>query len=520
MPATRLTRAIRSTILMASLLISWSVDVPRARAQEAAAPGSTASATIAPLAALEKSLVDAIARAERSVVAISRQRRPLGAARPAAPGERVEGRDEPRDAERVGLVPERTPEDPDFVPQDYATGVVVDRSGLIVTAYHALGDVARSRYWVTWQRKPYEATVRAADPWLDIAVLKIAADNLEPIRFGDARTLRRGQFVVALGNPYAIARDGLPSATWGIVSNLSRRAPPAGGGDERRAAAGGETLHHYGTLIQTDARLSLGTSGGALLNLQGEMIGLTTTLAALEGYETSAGFAIPVDDVFQRTLETLKAGRKAEYGFLGVAPELLSLEERQAGGQGVRVRRAVPGTPAAKAGLLPDDLITHVAGTPIVDSTDLIRELSKWPVEAKIQLTVQRGVAQRGVPPKPIAVPVELSKKHLAGTRPPVAETPDPVWRGLRVDYSTAVSRFESKSRELDPQGCVVIADVQRDSPAWNAGLRPGAFISHVGSQRVSKPREFYALVEPQAGAVAVRVSLADAKSDVRQIAP
>lgn len=498
---------------LASVALAALGCVPGAvSAQEAGSPGTPAPA----IAALERSLMESIARAERSVVAISRQPRPGTSPRGGVAGER----DDARDADRIGLVPERSPEDPDFVPQDYATGVIVDRGGLIVTAYHALGDVARSRYWVTWQRKPYEATVRAADPWLDLAVLKIAADNLEPIKFGDARDLRRGRFVVALGNPFAIARDGHPSATWGIISNLSRRAPPAGGADDRRAAAPGETLHHYGTLIQTDARLHLGTSGGALVNLQGEMIGLTTTLAALEGYETAAGFAIPVDDVFLRTLETLKAGRKAEYGFLGVAPELLTLEERQAGGTGVRVLRAVPGTPAAKAGLLPDDLITHVAGVPIVDSTDLIRELSKWPVEAKVNLTVQRGVAARGVTPKPLTVQVELAKKHLASSRPSLATVPDSTWRGLRVDYATAVPRFESKSREMDPQGCVLIADVDRDSPAWKAGLRPGGFISHVGTQRVGKPREFYSLVASLTGDVALRLSLSDAKSEVRRVTP
>jgi len=511
--------AIAGALMMLSLHSAEFGQVGVVQAQDAgSSPGATTPS--AALVALERSLVDSIARAERSVVAISRQRRERTDNRGAGAGDRIEGRDDPRENDRVGLVPERTPDDPDYVPLDYATGVVVDRGGLIVTAYHALGDVARSRYWVTWQRKPYEATVRAADPWLDIAVLKIAADNLEPIKFGDAKELRRGQFVVALGNPFAIARDGQPSASWGIVANLSRRAPPAGAADERRPAAGGETLHHYGTLIQTDVRLHLGTSGGALLNLKGEMIGLTTTLAALEGYETAAGFAIPVDDVFLRTLETLKTGRKAEYGFLGVAPELLALDERQAGGKGVRVRRAVPGTPAAKAGLLPDDLITHVAGVSIVDSTDLIRELSKWPVEAKVNLTVQRGAGIRGVAPKPINLPVELAKKHLGGTRPPLAEIPDPTWRGLRVDYATAVARFEQKSREMDPEGCVLIADVERDSPAWNAGLRPGGFISHVGTHRVFKPRDFYALAAPQTGNVAVRLSLADAKSDVRQVMP
>src|SRR5207342_2000310 len=105
------------------------------------------------------------------------------------------------------------------------------------------------------------------------------------------------------GNPYAIARDGQVSASWGIVANLSRKAGPIP--DETSPAGVRNTsLHHYGTLIQTDAKLNLGTSGGALLNLKGEMVGLTTSLAAAVGYEQAAGFALPVDDAFRRAVET------------------------------------------------------------------------------------------------------------------------------------------------------------------------------------------------------------------------
>ena len=108
-------------------------------------------------------------------------------------------------------------------------------------------------------------------------MLQIDADNLKPIALGDARELKKGQFVIALGNPYAIARDGQPSAPGASSRTCSARrrsAKRARGPAKRR-----ETLHHWGTLIQTDARLELGTSGGALVNLKGEMVGLTTSLA-------------------------------------------------------------------------------------------------------------------------------------------------------------------------------------------------------------------------------------------------
>ena len=142
-------------------------------------------------------------------------------------------------------------------------------------------------------------------------------------------------------------------------------------------------MHHFGTLIQTDAKLNMGTSGGPLLNLKGEMVGLCVALAAAAGYETSAGYAIPVDATFRRVLNTLKEGREVEYGFLGIRPANLQPGEVLAGLHGMRVEWVVPGTPAARFGLKPDDIITNVDRTPLYDADGLVLEVGKLPVEAR-----------------------------------------------------------------------------------------------------------------------------------------
>src|SRR5262245_35256420 len=283
-------------------LILLAASGTAARAQE---PSALAAA-----AAMERLVTDAIERAEKSVVAIARVRHEA----PGAELPRTERRD---------------PFDPAFIPNEFGAGVVIDAKGLIVTAAHVLGNVREADYYVWISRKPYPAKVKAADPWLDLAVLQIDAVNLKPITFGNARDLKKGQFVIALGNPYAIAKDGQPSASWGIISNLQRQAPAPRTGT--RPSETGETLHHWGTPIQTDARLELGSSGGALVNLKGEMVGLTTSLAALYGYERPGGFALPVDDDFRRALDTLKTGRLPDYGFLGVAPATLAADLRRQG---------------------------------------------------------------------------------------------------------------------------------------------------------------------------------------------
>jgi serine protease Do len=435
-------------------------------------------------AAMERLVTDAIERAEKSVVAIARVRREKDA--PA------------REPEDLALPPfpldrDVGPTDPKFVPNEFGTGVVIDAKGLIVTNYHVIGDVRGADYYIWLARKPYAAKVKAADPWLDLAVLQIEAENLLPITFGDGRAVKKGQFVIALGNPYAIARDGQPSAAWGIVSNLQRQAPAPKGGT--RPSEGRETLHHWGTLIQTDAKLEFGASGGALVNLKGEMIGLTTSLAALYGYERPGGFAIPIDDDFKRALDTLKTGRLPDYGFLGVAPRTLAMSDRQKGRFGAAIEDIVPATPAAVAGLKSGDIITHVDGRQVFDDIDLIRHVSALPADLQITLSIQRGS-------RTLQAPVTLSKKRLEGARPGYAEVPPPTWRGLRVEYATAAPLFRDQSRDLDPEGCVGVIEVERDSPAWKAGLRPGDFLSHVNKTRVATPQQFYdavALIDGEA---------------------
>lgn len=459
------------------------------------------SSALETAAAMERLVTDAIERAEKSVVAIARVRREKDA--PAGP--------EDLTLPAFPLDRDAGPTDPKFVPNEFGTGVVIDAKGLIVTNYHVIGDVRGADYYVWLARKPYAAKVKAADPWLDLAVLQVEADNLRPIAFGDGRAVKKGQFVIALGNPYAIARDGQPSAAWGIISNLQRQAPAPR--SATRASDGRETLHHWGTLIQTDARMELGSSGGALVNLKGEMIGLTTSLAALSGYERPGGFAIPVDEDFRRALDTLKTGRLPDYGFLGVAPRTLAVSDRQRGRFGASIEDIVPATPAAAAGLKSGDVITHVDGRQVWDEVDLIRQVSALAADTQITLSVQRGN-------RTLKAPVKLSKKRLEGPRPGYAEVEPTTWRGLRVEYATAAPLFRDQSRDLDPAGSVGVIEVEQGSAAWKAGLRPGDFVSHVAKTRVATPQQFHDAVASLPGEVLLRLTAVEPERSQRTVAP
>jgi len=330
------------------------------------------------------------------------------------------------------------------------------------------------------------------------------------MRWGDAARLERGHFVVTLGNAYAIAREGRASASFGIVSNVTGKAPPLSG--ERHPRASKPTLYHFGTLIQTDARLHAGTSGGALVNVDGEMVGLLTSLAAQAGQEPGA-WAIPVDETFRRIVDTLKQGKEVEYGLLGVSPQRLSPEEVRQGLRGARVASVDPSSPARAAGLRAGDIITSINGRAIEDDDALMLHVGRQPPATVVKVEASRG-SQR------LSLSATLAKYPVVGKQ---IFTPAPAWRGLRVDYAsvrTAGPFSYPFGRDLH-EGCVWIREVEKDSPAWHSGLRPGMFITHVDDQRVSTPRDFRAATSGKASRVQVRLGgLRPGEDEVRTVSP
>ncbi len=492
-------RWLASTVTLLTVVYGQVGLILPAVAQEEAKPDVRQATGLQAAIAIEGAMVQAIAKAERSVVAIARVRRQD---------------EQPLDLSinqfgRMQITELASPGTPEFIPNEYATGVVVGADGLILTANHVLQE--NCDYWVTTpDRRIFKVRrIKGADPRSDLAVLQIDATDLVPIAFGDASKLKKGQIVIALGNPYAIARDGQASASWGIVANITRKDGPSLDITNPKPA-----LHQYGTLIQTDAKLNLGTSGGALVNLAGEMVGLTVSLAAASGYEQSAGFALPVDETFLRAVRTLKQGSEVEYGFLGVAVNPLAVNDRQKGHFGVLVTSIVPGTPAERFGLMDRDIITHVDGQEIHDQDQFMLAIGRLPAEGRATLRVERDGRPR------VVVIGELAKYFVPAGQ--IVTNPRPAWRGLRVDHVTASRNFHSWSLQglIDPQGSVIVTEVMENSPAWNEGLRPDMLISHVAGNRVATPRQFLDLVVGQDGPVKLRIDDRSGKPDERVIPP
>ncbi|QDU48919.1 trypsin-like peptidase domain-containing protein [Gimesia panareensis] len=459
--------------------------------------------------AVQQQLVKAIEKSEHSVVAISKikTRKQQFQSRIPAP---------------FGLDPNQdmnlshNPQDLNFMPTEFGSGVIIpdptpQNRVLVLTNYHLTqgGPVAGEKripenriYVHTENRQGFYAAIIAADPRSDLAVLiplgRLDGDylrSLKPIQYGNAESVRKGQFVIALGNPYAIARDGSPSASWGIVSNFQRYPVPIFKNFLNQELAKKETIHHFGTLLQVDTHLDLGSSGGALLDLDGKLIGVTTSLAALEGYEKSAGYAIPLDPETRRIIQSLASGLEAEYGFLGITPNTVDRSEANRNVASivnlkepayVQAGSVKQHSPAQQAGLLPSDLILSINGKELRNELDLMREVGKAGAgsEAKLQIL-------RGKNPRELTLTVKLGKWPVADDEGIVqTRYRHPLWRGLRVDYPTARAKYTFSPFTYPP--AVVVTHVAPDSPAQQAGLTEGTFIRLINDQPVQTPDAFY----------------------------
>jgi S1-C subfamily serine protease len=230
------------------------------------------------------------------------------------------------------------------------------------------------------------------DPLSDLAVLRVDARDLVPAELGDASGLRVGQLVVAIGNPMGFGG----SVTAGVVSALGRALPVRSGRNQRVVD----------NVIQTDAALNPGNSGGALADGSGRVVGVNTAVAGV-----GLGLAVPIDDVTRRIIAALMSEGRFRRAYLGIAgggrplpPKVVREVGRQ---QGVEVVQVVPGSPAAVAGIRPEDLILDVDGKPVKDSGDLQRIVMDNVIGRQVQIRVFREGRILSVP----VVPAELTER-------------------------------------------------------------------------------------------------------------
>jgi serine protease Do len=372
----------------------------------------------------------------------------------------------------------------------YACGVVIDTAGLVLTPYHVVEGATKVYVHLPGRAGSY-ADIRAADSRSDLAVLKLLNPpaGLVPIKFAEVRlqeqrgkpaTVYAGKFTVLVASGYlpGFALDKPPAAL-GSVGKLFHPARERGEGAP-------DSYYRYGPLIGHDARLNAGIDGAALLNLDGEMIGLTTTSPAVVGSQ-GPHFAFPCDEYFRNVVEVLRRGEEVEYGYLGVQAR------PNDGPGGIGLDLVLPRGPAARAGLESGDVLTHVDGLPTNSYEQLLLRIGTALAGAKVRVAVLRDGRRR-------EFDVVLGK--FAHKQPHIASVrPEPVF-GLRVDYGSVLAQAQRDPRGLGaglPQG-VSVREVAPDSPAARAlGERPERWIiTRVNGRAVTTPAEFYKAAKGQ----------------------
>lgn len=343
--------------------------------------------------------------------------------------------------------------------QSLGSGVVIDaQEGYVITNHHVIAKADEIKVTLRDGRN-FTATLVGSDPDADIALLQIPAENLRAVTLADSDRLRVGDFVVAIGNPFGLGQ----TVTSGIVSALGRS---------------GLGIEGFENFIQTDASINPGNSGGALVNLRGELVGINTAILAPNGGNVGIGFAIPINMANHITAELVRYG-KVRRGRLGIMMQDLTPELARAFNlelsQGVVVARVVKGSAADQAGLIVGDIITEFDNKPVRNSAELRNAIGLLRVGQNAQLVVSRDGKRR-----PLSVSIEAPEEiRLDG-------------RGVDPRLQGAV--FE----EVDSAGAgtVIVANsVQKASPAWQLGLRPGDAIISINRRRVSDLEGFRALL-------------------------
>ncbi|OGC70707.1 hypothetical protein A2415_03655 [candidate division WWE3 bacterium RIFOXYC1_FULL_39_7] len=258
------------------------------------------------------------------------------------------------------------------------TGFVVDSSGLIITNSHVVGDPEGEYSVVTKDGETYDVDKIHLDEATDIAILEITARNLPAVKFGDSDSLKVGQKAIAIGNALGQFQN---TVTVGVVSGISRQIVATGGA--------GQPSKIYESVIQTDAALNPGNSGGPLLDSFGQVIGVN--VATTTGAE-NISFAIPINSV-KPILEVFLREGKIVRPYMGVYYSMISKEISRIRDlpEGAFVSRVVADSPAMQAGIKRGDILVEVEGQPLSSERSLISALSKFKVGDTIKIKIDRN---------------------------------------------------------------------------------------------------------------------------------
>ncbi|WP_455382375.1 Do family serine endopeptidase [Salinispira pacifica] len=354
-----------------------------------------------------------------------------------------------------------------FQQRGLGSGIMVRQDGdkvYVLTNNHVAGQASEISIRLSDGRS-FKATLVGKDPQRDLALVSFQTNEKMPLApLGDSSSLEVGDWVLAVGNPLGFES----TITFGIVSAVGRQAQP------------GSNLGQYTDYIQTDAAINRGNSGGPLVNIHGQVVGINTWIASQTGGSIGLGFAIPINNAKKAIDEFITKGR-VDYGWLGVdvGNIIPSVQTNLPGSvTGAFVYDIFRGSAADRAGIEPGDIITSVDGINLKNSDDLVTQIGRLDPGKTVRLSLYR----QG---KTVNTSVTLGVRAAD-----VSKESKNLWPGMSVVNLTDDVR--TRLNLPAGRGDVVIGNVESGSPADTAGLKPGDIIRDVNGNRIRNVMEFY----------------------------
>lgn len=358
-------------------------------------------------------------------------------------------------------------------PGGSGSGFILDQEGYILTNNHVINNASDIVVTLS-DGTELDAKIVGQDPATDVALIRVDPNDhdgpLPTLALGDSEDILVGDWAVAVGNPFGQLAGSL---TVGVISAKGRQDLNIMGGTPG-----------YQNFIQTDASINFGNSGGPLVNVRGEVIGVNT---AINPSGQGIGFAIPIN-MAARIADELKTQGRVVRGYLGILPQALTADLAESleipGTEGILVGQVIEDTPAAKGGLRRGDVITELNGDRLSDDVNGFRMMvAEQRVGEKIRLDVLRDGKKERVD----VVLEERPDGNAGNTVEPSA--PEKVWAGLRVDELD--SRESRRLLDTEERFGVLVVGVEPESAAEDAGVRPGDIIKEVGNVEIEGVRDY-----------------------------
>ncbi len=366
------------------------------------------------------------------------------------------------------------------------SGVIVSADGYIVTNNHVVDEAGKIRVTLS-NKKMYTAKVIGKDPETDLALLKIDASNLPYIEYGNSDDLQIGQWVLAVGNPYNLTS----TVTAGIVSAKGRNI------DILPREVASHKIYPIESYIQTDAAVNPGNSGGALLNTNGQLVGINSAIASTTGSYTGYSFAIPVNLVKKVVADLLQYGN-VQRAFIGVSIKDVNEEIAKTAGlnniSGAYVDSLTPEGAARVAGIKQGDIILKVGGQDVNDVSSLEELVGRYRPGDKVDVTVMRNGSE-------VVIPVTM--RNLDGTTSVVMpdKTPDMVSISQIGAALSPVS--DDEKQHLNIKGGAKVAQLN-EGTLKQVGVRRGFIITSIDHHKISSPEEVKDILNQTSGGVLV----------------